>query len=205
MKKIACVIVVVLSFLLSVNLIRLNAATNVYEDTYYYSTSTGILWWKKTYTWKADSYRVNDAYITIATMKYMGGSFYWDGGINYQTATISMQVGSSVAETNSWTFSASLGMQIPTNAGLVVPQMGGAYSNSVTVTTSTSSLYSVVLTTSSPQGYYTFEARMNMIDHKIMTYETTSGSAVYTHTGYVFTYLAQNPYFYCAYTTFQVN
>lgn len=181
------------------------ASTNVYEGTYYYTTKTGIWPFRTTHTWYSNSYRVDDTVVTIATLKYMGSSFYWDGGTNYPSASISMSVGVTVAATISYTLSASLGLEIPINAALLVPQIGISESYSVTVSSTISNLYTVNLTTASPAGYYTFEARMNMEEYKEMTYETTSGSAVYNSTGYTFVYLANTPYYYCAFTTFQVN
>lgn len=202
MKKVILSLFVFLSISLSIGMVKVLGATNVYSGTKYYET--GILWWHK--TWKADYYLCDTSYYTIATLKYIGNSYYWDGGVYYPTATISMEVGVVVSETKSWELSESLGLEIPIYPIKIVPQMGIAYSNSLTVTQSISNMYSVTLQNGySPAGYYTFEARMNMDKYKVLTYETTSGTAVYADTGYTFIYKSENPYYYCAYTDHSVN
>jgi len=202
MKKLVIFIFLVLTTFFSLNLTKVSAATNVYEGTVYYETG----WWLWENDWKADYYRSDTSYYTIATMKYMTQSHYWDGGQYSPDIWIAMEVGTSVSETESWEFSQTLGLEIPIYAAKAVAQMEISHSYEKTVTSYISTSQKVHLVAGySPEGYYTFEARMNMDKYKVMTYDIESGTPVYEDTGYTFLYRANYPYFYCAYTTHQVN
>ena len=170
------------------------------KETYTKEWTTGVL--NKTY-YKEQFQQYSDLY--TATLRYMSTSLYWNKSTSSQSLSIAQN--RTVAAQTSMSLAQSLGMSVQVD-GIGV-STNASYTTTFSYTTSYSDVqtYTATLTSTDKVGYYTWEARINFYKWKTDMWKRANKRQSWNYLGYGWqtTYQTQNPYFYCAYTSFAVN